>query len=190
MLRVSVFIDANNFKNRVHEAISFRPDINFEFKKFINHIVGPKRDLVCATYYTSLPENQYLSQQPYKSEQILINTLKKSKDCRVESGFYDVEHSVEKGTDINLATDMLVGAFNNSYDVAIIVSADQDYKKVINTIKSTGKVVELALPERARAGELVKCTDYFSRLSDSDLKSFWKPGTGPLQTLQPVQPNT
>lgn len=177
------YIDANNFKNRVKDAIGFRPDINFDFEKFAHYIVGSDRQHICTTYYTALPNDYYRKFSPYIEEAALINKLVHLRNIRVETGFYDVENQVEKGTDINLATDMLVGAYHNSYDIAIIVSADQDYKKVITTIRDMGKIVELALPENAKAGELKKNTDHFIKLTNDELKSFWYPGTGPLKII-------
>jgi len=50
-------------------------------------------------------------------------------------------YKVEKGTDINLAVDAINKAFHNSYDIAYILSADTDYIKVYDVLKSYGKIV-------------------------------------------------
>ena len=50
-------------------------------------------------------------------------------------------YKVEKGTDINLATHTLQKAFYNSYDIAFVMSADTDYLKVYEVLKSMGKLV-------------------------------------------------
>lgn len=50
----------------------------------------------------------------------------------------------EKGTDINLATHVLTKAFHNSYDIAIIVSADTDYIPVMDVLNTIGKSVIIA----------------------------------------------
>ena len=53
------------------------------------------------------------------------------------------QRSREKGIDVKLATDLLVGAFDNKYDTAIIVSSDTDLIPVIDIIrKKLGKKVE------------------------------------------------
>lgn len=46
----------------------------------------------------------------------------------------------EKGTDINLATDVITKAFHNAYDVAFVVSGDSDYLKVYDILRYLGKL--------------------------------------------------
>ena len=50
----------------------------------------------------------------------------------------------EKGTDINLAVNMLSKAYQNAYDVAILISGDTDYIPVIKELHNIGKIVILA----------------------------------------------
>ena len=50
----------------------------------------------------------------------------------------------EKETDINLATHMLAKGFQNAYDIAILVSGDTDYIKVVETLHNIGKIVVVA----------------------------------------------
>ena len=50
----------------------------------------------------------------------------------------------EKGTDINLAVNMLSKAYQNAYDIAILVSGDTDYIPVIKELHNLGKIVVLA----------------------------------------------
>lgn len=49
----------------------------------------------------------------------------------------------EKGIDVKLATDLIVGAIDNKYDVAIVVSSDADIIPAIDWVRNrTGKKVE------------------------------------------------
>ena len=48
----------------------------------------------------------------------------------------------EKGVDVKLAVDLLVGAYDDLYDVAIIVSSDTDLIPAIQKIKHLKKKVE------------------------------------------------
>ena len=54
-----------------------------------------------------------------------------------------VEFAV-KGDDIYLATDMLSFAYENVYDIAILVSGDGDFVPVIKKVQKLGKNVENA----------------------------------------------
>lgn len=67
---------------------------------------------------------------------VMFCTFKKiiEKDGKVR---YEV-----KGDDVQLANDMLVGAYDNFYDTAILVSGDEDFKPVVRTVRKLGKKVE------------------------------------------------
>lgn len=53
----------------------------------------------------------------------------------------------EKGTDLNLAVHALSKAYNNSYDIAIIVSGDTDYISLYHQLRAIGKIVIVVLIE-------------------------------------------
>ena len=48
----------------------------------------------------------------------------------------------EKGVDVQLAVDLLVGAYENTYDTAIILSSDTDLIPAIKKVREIGKSVE------------------------------------------------
>ena len=48
----------------------------------------------------------------------------------------------EKGVDVKLAVDLLVGAYDNLYDTAIVVSSDTDLIPAMLKVKHLGKSVE------------------------------------------------
>ena len=48
----------------------------------------------------------------------------------------------EKGVDVKIAVDLLVGAYENMYDTAILISSDTDLIPAIQKIKHLGKGVE------------------------------------------------
>ena len=58
-----------------------------------------------------------------------------------DSSTYTTE---EKGTDINVAVNMLSKAYTNAYDIAILVSGDTDYVPVVQQLHNIGKIVVLA----------------------------------------------
>ena len=49
-----------------------------------------------------------------------------------------------KGVDISLATDMLGNAYNDNYDVAVLLAGDGDYVPLVEEVKRLGKVVYVA----------------------------------------------
>ena len=46
---------------------------------------------------------------------------------------------VEKGTDINMATEIVSKAYLNAYDTAVIISGDSDYIPVLRILSTIGK---------------------------------------------------
>lgn len=58
----------------------------------------------------------------------------------------------EKAVDVKLATDMIV--LSDIYDVAVIVSGDQDYVPAVQAVKDFGKTV-MNVAFETRAGKLL-----------------------------------
>lgn len=53
----------------------------------------------------------------------------------------DSQDKKSKGVDITLTTDMLVNAFHDNYDVAVLIAGDGDYVPVVEELKRMGKTV-------------------------------------------------
>jgi uncharacterized LabA/DUF88 family protein len=61
----------------------------------------------------------------------------------------DMRGTEEKGVDTRIVTDMISLAWSNSYDVAVLVSADRDFVPVADFLQSKGiKVVHGAFPPK------------------------------------------
>lgn len=65
----------------------------------------------------------------------------------------------EKGTDINIAAQVLTKAFHNSYDTAIIVSGDTDYLPVYDILNTIGKTVIVVVVNGQNINTLKRHTD-------------------------------
>lgn len=71
---------------------------------------------------------------------------------------------LEKGIDIELATELIVQAFNGSYDTAILVSGDEDYTRAVRYVQDQGKRVVVASFEATTAAEVRKLADKYIEL--------------------------
>lgn len=61
----------------------------------------------------------------------------------------EVERSEEKGSDVNLATYLLLDAFRDDYDAAVVVTNDPDQREAIQVVrKELGKPVLVIFPIR------------------------------------------
>jgi hypothetical protein len=71
--------------------------------------------------------------------------------------------STSKGVDITLARDMLSHAYQNHYDVALLVAGDADYVPLVEAVKKTGKMVVVSFYAEHGLNELLKLAadDYF-----------------------------
>jgi uncharacterized LabA/DUF88 family protein len=77
----------------------------------------------------------------------------------------------EKMTDVNLAVELLTDAFNNSFDTAIIVSADSDLSPPIEKVRSLfpQKRVMIAFPPGRNSKRLMQIATGYFYISRSSL---------------------
>lgn len=77
----------------------------------------------------------------------------------------------EKGSDVNLATHLLVDAFDDAYEVAVIISNDSDLKEPIRLVRARfGKRIVLLGPKTTRiSGALRPLADYIRQFGPSAL---------------------
>lgn len=67
----------------------------------------------------------------------------------------------QKAVDTLIAVDMLVGAFNELFPVAVLVAGDADYVPVINEVKRLGVLTVVAASPKSIADELKRAADRF-----------------------------
>jgi len=80
---------------------------------------------------------------------------------------------VEKGIDIMLATDLLYFAWNDFYDVAVLVSGDSDFAYALQAVKNMGKHVEVAYLESGTSKDLLDVADDRHLLNRSFFRGLW-----------------
>ncbi len=155
--RVMIFIDGSNF---YHSTAKKGKRINFD--KLIRELIGDK-ELVNVYYYVApldieADEERYWKHQRFLNKlkkipkfNVVLCTLKKIKTAE-EKYVYIV-----KGDDVKLSNNLLMGAVDNLFDTAIVISGDEDFIDSINLIRNKyGKRVANA---------------YFSKNSSSNLRS-------------------
>ena len=70
-----------------------------------------------------------------------------------------------KKVDISLATEMLSHAYNNNYEVAVLVAGDEDYVPLVKEVKRMGKQVALWFFESGLSIHLKREADIFFDIS-------------------------
>jgi len=160
-----VYVDAFNLYYGALKGTKYRwLDVHALFSS-----VFPQNDIVGIRYFTarvhSMPSNpdQPLRQQLYFRalstlpgleivEGHYLTKAKKLPLAHQQPGrdrFAEVVVTEEKGSDVNLASHLLLDAFKNAYDCAIVVSGDSDLATPITIARQEfGKVVGVLLPQR------------------------------------------
>jgi uncharacterized LabA/DUF88 family protein len=173
--RVMIFIDGSNLYHSLKNHFG-RTDL--DIGKFCNKILG-KRHLI-RIYYYNARVGQKEEPERHKQQQAFfagVNTIPYS-ELRLGRLIYYNWPSVppyEKGTDVQLATDMLTHGFRNNYDVAILVAGDSDYVGALQAIKDSGKHIEVALfGKEGTSRQLRNVADKVININRQLLKGCWK----------------
>ncbi len=152
MEKVALFIDGSNF---YYGLKSFYGDdkhlINFNFLELGELLAGKNRNLL-RIYYYNAPLDYNANPEAYTKQQkfferikatdkmkLILSRLQKRKIKGTNKFYY-----VVKGDDIHIAVDMVKGAYENTFDVAILVSGDGDFVPAVEVVQEKGKSVENA----------------------------------------------
>ncbi|MFZ5809829.1 MAG: NYN domain-containing protein [Chloroflexota bacterium] len=87
-------------------------------------------------------------------------------------GFARVIKTEEKGSDVNLATHLLLDGFRNNYELAVVVSNDSDLLLPIRVVKEQfGKPVGLLNPQKHPSAVLVPYVLFIKHIRKDVLRS-------------------
>lgn len=141
MERIIVYVDGFNLYFGMIEA-------GFDYCKWLNlkllseNIINEKQKLVEVKYFTSRVSNNPDKQ---KRQSVYLEALE-SVGVKIYYGHYQRDMVEckrcgnvwqdynEKMTDVNIATQILVDAYNNAYDAAILISGDSDLVPPIKAV--------------------------------------------------------
>lgn len=171
MDRVSIHIDGANFYLLALKPLGIQ-DANFDYENFVlmlangrNIIPHGKRFYVGTvperegdlkskaavsrqtSLFTRFRDGQWeVKTSIHKKKIETISVDDKVEDWKIllQKGInsFTFEKYREKGIDVKLATDLIVGAVDDQYDVALIVSSDTDLIPAIDWVRNRGKKVE------------------------------------------------
>jgi uncharacterized LabA/DUF88 family protein len=157
--RSMVFIDAGNLfsgwwghckskghvkQNKVTGREYFTKRVSYG--RLLNRI-SEDTDLIRGYYYDATPQPVGKSKQSFydmlRQNEITIVTkpLKYKRIICKHCNTKDENVPYQKGVDVALATDMMGLAFEDAYDLAILISGDNDFENAVNYLKGKGKKV-------------------------------------------------
>lgn len=174
--KVAVYIDGSNFYHYLKdEEISFPKGVKFDFKAFVDFLVND-RNCISKRYYTGIfrnVDNSSKSQDLVRGQQKFLSEIEKD-GFVVKRGriMYDSGKTREKGTDVKIATDLIIGAVDNLYDTAILVSSDTDLIPAIKYLRYKKKKLEYVGFSHAPSFGIQKYANLSRLLLPSDIEKF------------------
>lgn len=186
MKKGMIFIDGSNVFFDWGKA---NPGKQMDVEKYINVVKGkyPNVDFIRTYYFTSETDNnkgflQQINKLPYC--QVVTGRLQ-DKTIKIEAKHGltcpdcnktvtgQIVTQTDKGTDVNIAVEMLKHAYAHSYDLAVLISRDADFVGVAKIIKNLGCNIEIVLFEASKgnAQELSANVDNVMLIESADYSS-------------------
>src|SRR3989338_1575528 len=160
--RVGVFVDVANMYHSAKNLYKAR--VNF---RELLKLVTANRELVRAVAYVIKSDT--------KEEKAFFEALEKagfelkSKDLQIFPG------GMKKGDwDVAIAVDAIT--LSKQVDVVVIVSGDGDYEPLVDYLKFSGLIVEMAAFGRSASGRLIEASNNFLDLEEVKDKVLLKSG--------------
>ena len=168
--RLAIFIDGSNLYHALRSNFR-RHDLNFA--EFTSKLCGSRR--LFRTYYYNVLQDPTQRPDGYREQQEFLDILRKTPYLEVRLGGTKIAQGipVEKGIDIMLATDLLYFAWNDFYDVAVLVSGDSDFAYALQAVKNMGKHVEVAYFESGVSKDLLDVADNRHELDRGFFRGLW-----------------
>jgi uncharacterized LabA/DUF88 family protein len=173
--RVMIFIDGSNL---YHSLKNYFKRADLDLGRCCRKILG-KRQLI-RIYYYNAKVGQKQEPELYKQQQSFfagVNAIPYM-ELRLGRLVYTNWPSVppyEKGTDVQLATDMITHSYKNNYDVAVLIAGDNDFAGAVQAVKDNGKHVEVALfGKQGTSQQLRESADRVIPITARMLKDCWK----------------
>lgn len=183
--RVLVIIDGGNTYQALSKPITDKkgnpvaPAVigkgrSFSFKNFADYLIN-KRVNSGIRYYIGIVrnfDNTERSQSLVEGQQKFLQKLQNS-GIQVERGRIVYDHSPrEKGVDVKIAIDIVLGATNDEYDTVILISSDTDLLPAIHYAQSQGKRIEYVGFSHRYSNALLNSAEEKRILTSADLEPF------------------
>lgn len=155
--RVIAYIDGFNLYFGMREA-GFDQCRWLNVRKLVEKLLQPNQELIGVKYFTSRVKNNPDKQ---KRQSTYIDAIESTKTQIFYGNYQDGSeeckrcghiwrNAKEKMTDVNIATTLIVDAYKDEYDMAMLISGDSDLTPPINAVHSLfkNKRVFIAFPPK------------------------------------------
>lgn len=161
--RVIVYVDGFNFYFGLRKSPQWKKYYWIDVVKLFEKFLRPNQELVALKYFSARPigdHDKSKRQDAYfqanmeneKFKLVLGQYIRKKIPC-YNCG-YVIKTYEEKASDVNIATQIVADAYQDKYDVAILVSADSDMTPAIDLARQAGKTVYIYFPPNHQSSNL------------------------------------
>ncbi|MEK9675518.1 MAG: NYN domain-containing protein [Chloroflexota bacterium] len=168
--RVMVFIDGSNLYHVLSQGCG-RHDLQFD--KFSYKLANGRS--LQRTYYYNIRQESETNPTVGTEQQKFLDSLYDTPYVEVRLGIWKQRGDVmvEKGVDVMLATDLVVHAYKDHYDTAIVVSGDADFYPALQAVKDVGKHIEVAAFDMNMSSESARVADSTIKFTKSYFTGLW-----------------
>jgi uncharacterized LabA/DUF88 family protein len=174
--KVAVYIDGSNFYNYLKDKeINFPKGVKFDFNALVKFLLN-ERECVSKRYYVGIFRNidgSRKSEELVRGQQKFLSRIendgfiiKRGRIMKTDSDYK------EKGTDVKIATDLIIGAVDDIYDTAILVSSDTDLIPAVKYIKYRKRKLEYVGFSHNPSLGMQKYADLSILLTPKDIENF------------------
>ena len=160
--KVIVYVDGFNFYYGLKKSRRWKRYYWLDVVSLFETFLKPNQELVAVKYFSARPDeleaaaNQWrffqANRENPKFQLVLGTYLRKSITCR--NCGYTIHTHEEKETDVRIATQIVVDAYEHNFDFALVVSADSDMVPAIEIAKGIGRPVFVYFPPNQYSSNL------------------------------------
>lgn len=188
-MRTNVYVDGFNL---FYGALKGRPYAYkwLDIGKLSELLVGGQHTLNRTRYFTAEVKGRANNPDQGQRQQIYLRALRTTANLEIHLGkfredpkwlplydplpkrkFRKVAVTEEKGSDVNLATYLLLDGFRNDYDSAIVISNDTDLQEPISVVRrELKKPVGVAIPNPDSRWSALQA-DFYRHIRVGNLKA-------------------
>lgn len=168
-----MIIDGSNLYFKL-KSLHCKGLTDFNYAGFINSLVNQKSALKIKYYIGAIrTDGSKKSLEMFRQQRKLLANLKKQK---IEYSLGYLLKSTgkfhEKGVDVQMAVDILRGAYKNEYDQVFIVSSDSDLIPAIEAAQASGKEAVYVGFKHQPSYALLKTCKRSILIDKNDIKEF------------------
>lgn len=154
-------------------------------------LTKPGQELAFTHYFTARIKLKGNNHADMQRQSLYLDALGMSQNLQIHYGHYLQKSRIchkcgakwtdyeEKMTDVNIATQLLADAFDNTFDTAILVSADSDLTSPVAQLRKRfpDKRIIVALPPGRNSVELTRAANGYFHIGEDKLRHAQLPET-------------